>query len=518
MHEIITLQFGQQANYVGTHYWNTQESYFTYSGEDESPVNHDISFRPGIGADGSDTYTPRTLIYDLKGAFGTLRRENALYELQNEEETNRQGPWSSGATPLRLPPIAPSPYQQALDQGLAPPQLTTETVRFWSDFNHIFYHPRSIVHLHDYELNSSLMPFEKWQTGEELFDELDREHDLLDRDLRPFLEECDQVQAIQVLSGVDDAWGGFASKYLERIADDLGKGCRWLWGLEDDKTGPRERRALQAANTAQSIYTTRETVSMYVPLTNSPAPLPSYTSLDTSSRWHTSALQAMLMETATLPSRLRTREPAHTSLDHTELALSTTGNRRIAAASLSAEPPTPQNRSASPPLPNGHATDTRISQTLQSTTLANHTTATQNLDISLLPPAPTAHHRPRHIFTTTHIHRTHHPNPTSQTPIPTLTQNPPLLFPLLPSCPRLFTFPTSNPTSPANLAVKADLSTTTEVRDFLAHLRSLAGRALGVGVEEREALAEGLAGLEGEYVEGWSDGGSESGSGGEDED
>lgn len=24
MHEIVTLQFGQQANYVATHYWNTQ--------------------------------------------------------------------------------------------------------------------------------------------------------------------------------------------------------------------------------------------------------------------------------------------------------------------------------------------------------------------------------------------------------------------------------------------------------------------------------------------------------------
>jgi len=24
MHEIVTLQFGQQSNYIGTHYWNTQ--------------------------------------------------------------------------------------------------------------------------------------------------------------------------------------------------------------------------------------------------------------------------------------------------------------------------------------------------------------------------------------------------------------------------------------------------------------------------------------------------------------
>ena len=81
-------------------------------------MDHDISFRPGIGADGSDTYTPRTLIYDLKGAFGTLRRENALYELQRQQSPHQSGPWSGGTLSLQLPPIAPSSYQQALDQGL----------------------------------------------------------------------------------------------------------------------------------------------------------------------------------------------------------------------------------------------------------------------------------------------------------------------------------------------------------------------------------------------------------------
>ena len=133
-------------------------------------MDHDISFRPGLGADGSDTYTPRTLIYDLKGAFGTLRRENALYELQRQQNPTQSGPWSGSTLSLQLPPIAPSSYQQALDQGIEPPQLTTETVRFWSDYNHLFYHPRSIVQLNEYELNSELMPFEKWQTGDELLD------------------------------------------------------------------------------------------------------------------------------------------------------------------------------------------------------------------------------------------------------------------------------------------------------------------------------------------------------------
>jgi hypothetical protein len=40
--------------------------------------------QPGIGADGSDTYTPRALIYDTKTSFGTLRQTNALYEAQTD--------------------------------------------------------------------------------------------------------------------------------------------------------------------------------------------------------------------------------------------------------------------------------------------------------------------------------------------------------------------------------------------------------------------------------------------------
>lgn len=107
MHEIITLQLGQRSNYVATHFWNTQvrarsyflnntnplsqESYFTYSADQESLVDHDIHFRPGIGADGTETFTPRTLIYDLKGGFGTLKKINALYEI--DEPPVSQGLW-----------------------------------------------------------------------------------------------------------------------------------------------------------------------------------------------------------------------------------------------------------------------------------------------------------------------------------------------------------------------------------------------------------------------------------------
>lgn len=99
MHEIITIQLGHYANFVGTHFWNTQESYFTYGeSEEPSPVDHNIHFRAGLGVGNVETFTPRALIYDLKGTcplyipreivilisdkggFGSLRKINQLYQ------------------------------------------------------------------------------------------------------------------------------------------------------------------------------------------------------------------------------------------------------------------------------------------------------------------------------------------------------------------------------------------------------------------------------------------------------
>jgi hypothetical protein len=77
------------------------------------------------------------------------------------------------------------------------------------------------------------MPFEDWTVGEDLFRDLDKEYDLLDRDVRPFAEECDQLRALQLFTGSDDAWGGFASRYVDALRDEYGKTGIWVWGVED---------------------------------------------------------------------------------------------------------------------------------------------------------------------------------------------------------------------------------------------------------------------------------------------
>lgn len=131
--------------------------------------------------------------------------------------------------------IEPNNYQKNLEQGLPTFQLTADQVRYWSDFNRVFYHPRSIVQLNEYELNSQLMPFENWDTGKSLFNDLDRESDLLDHDVRPFVEECDHLAGIQMFTSTDDAWGGFSSSYTDVLRDEFGKTSIWLWGSEDGR-------------------------------------------------------------------------------------------------------------------------------------------------------------------------------------------------------------------------------------------------------------------------------------------
>jgi hypothetical protein len=43
------------------------------------------------------------------------------------------------------------------------------------------------------------------------------------------------MQGLQVITGADDAWAGFASKYVERIRDEFGRKSVWVWGLEEGR-------------------------------------------------------------------------------------------------------------------------------------------------------------------------------------------------------------------------------------------------------------------------------------------
>lgn len=163
-----------------------------------------------------------------------MRKINALYEAEDDRSIlDQTGVWPTKPVVQKAEPIPQSKYQQHLDAGLEPPQLSASTVKYWSDFSRVYYHPKSIVQLSEFDVNDKLMPFESWDVGMDLFEKLEREVDLVDRDLRPFVEECDGLQGLQIMTGVDDAWGGWASGWIERLRDEYGKLSIWTWGSGD---------------------------------------------------------------------------------------------------------------------------------------------------------------------------------------------------------------------------------------------------------------------------------------------
>ncbi|KAF7561887.1 hypothetical protein G7046_g2262 [Stylonectria norvegica] len=486
MREIITLQLGQLSNYAATHFWNTQESYFTYSTQEQSLVDHNVHWRAGVAADGTDTFLPRTVIYDLKGGFGSLRKINALYEA--EADPSAGSLWSGKSIIQKQTPLEPSAYQQSLDTGSKAPQLTPSTVRYWSDFSRVFYHPRSLVQLYDFELNSTTMPFERFPMGAELFKTLDTEHELVDRDWRPFAEECDRLQGIQVFTTMDDAWGGFAASYLESLRDEYPKSCIWVWGLQNPMLDiSRAKRQLRMVNTAQSIESICEQASTLVPLALPEDKLPTGISMDYRSPWHTSAMMATAIESATLQSRLaQGSSNMPSSLDYLAESLNPAGNQPLAALKM---------------------------------TLATTDSKDGRVDINFFQIGRKRGGRGRdreaQIFGQVLSDRgfeaiagdeqnvpAHAGRPTIGNPV-LRSYETSLTFPLLDSYPRMY----AHPADQEDIGIQTNMSSNSSIASGLKTLRSEVTR--WVAVDEREALSNGLAELADAYREDWSSGSDE---------
>jgi hypothetical protein len=73
MREIVQVQVGNYANFVGAHFWNFQDEALGISGQGEEEwqsntgVDMDVLYRVGETRQGVPTYTPRLLAFDARG-------------------------------------------------------------------------------------------------------------------------------------------------------------------------------------------------------------------------------------------------------------------------------------------------------------------------------------------------------------------------------------------------------------------------------------------------------------------
>ncbi|KAK9352876.1 Misato segment II tubulin-like domain-containing protein [Lipomyces doorenjongii] len=356
MREILHLSFSTTANHLSTHFFNAQESYFTYD-DKISLVDHNVTFRSGLAADGStETFTPRCLLWDLKGGYGSLMKYNSLYE--NEEGSLA----SANVVRIEEPRVPRSAYIQSLDENAEHvAKLNPSTTLYWSDYCNVFHHPRSLLQLSSWEYHPVDAPrgrargsggsgplavvhhgsagkvkeFKGYDVGASEFHDLshaDSAGELaLETHFRALLEECDLLAGINIITDVDSAWGGFTAEALSELRDEyIPKSTVLLWGLEDNATLDR----INQYSRIQTVAALTPLSTAYIPLCLKPdtASLFSFFSadvgFDASSLWHTTGLLNAAFESITLPTRLRESD-SRVSMDTLASEITSLGSRKI---------------------------------------------------------------------------------------------------------------------------------------------------------------------------------------------
>ncbi|KFK30343.1 hypothetical protein AALP_AA7G249200 [Arabis alpina] len=238
MREIVTIQVGDFANFIGSHFWNFQDELLGLASDPESdPVfrNHnldmDVLYRSGETQQGVSTYTPRLVSVNFKGSLGSMSARGTLYNEGSSSRADSSKTWLGGVETKRSEPRKRNLFLQSLyeEEDKAGKEKAREIedkdivgcldeeVECWTDFSKSHYHPQSLYELSGVWTDSQ--DFNNYGIGKDVFSEASRGEEICDR-LRFFVEECDHIQGIKFI--VDDS-GGFsavAADFLETIADE----------------------------------------------------------------------------------------------------------------------------------------------------------------------------------------------------------------------------------------------------------------------------------------------------------
>ncbi|KAG9313940.1 tubulin nucleotide-binding domain-like protein [Chiua virens] len=206
MREIVHIQAGSLSNYTGTHYWNTQESYFVYDERDVPITDYNISFKEGRDHHNEPTLFPRLLSFDQKSNFGTLSTD-----LHQEEALTLPTTWQGDVIREEQERIPQSEYHSLLEEDseqLEVKPIATK-IRYWSDFSRVLFDPKSIQAVPDVPKFVE----NDWNTSRETFTRYDNDMELMDGSLRLLVEDCDNFQGVQMIQDTS-IFGGFSDSLL----------------------------------------------------------------------------------------------------------------------------------------------------------------------------------------------------------------------------------------------------------------------------------------------------------------
>ncbi|SCU82500.1 LADA_0C05798g1_1 [Lachancea dasiensis] len=244
MREVISISASHRTNHVLTQFYNCQEQSLHSADAENDPT---VFLNPTVDRISKTvSYAPRAILWDANGGAGSLgvhqysETKDYYYDAHHKpEETDPN---------IKLihtqPRIPQSEYQTALDLGLPLPELDDKNTVFWSDYAKLVFGPANLNFLNDWYHNvqdPSCPDFHNLH--QTLFDNFDvglhefktnHATQFFDQQLHSQLESCDGLQAINLLSEVDNGWGGFSSSLLVEMRDELPKTDVISWGFNND--------------------------------------------------------------------------------------------------------------------------------------------------------------------------------------------------------------------------------------------------------------------------------------------
>ncbi|XP_035135427.2 protein misato homolog 1 isoform X2 [Callithrix jacchus] len=340
--EVLTLQLGHFAGFVGAHWWNQQDAALGRATDAKEPPGElcpDVLYRTGRTLHGQETYTPRLILMDLKGSLSSLKEEGGLYR---DKQLDAAIAWQGKLTTHKEELYPKNPYLQdfmsaegvlssdgvwrvkSIPNDKGPPPLTMsanpkplipteDSIRVWSDFLRVHLHPRSICMIQKYNHDGEAGRLEAFGQGESVLKEPKYQEELEDR-LHFYVEECDYLQGFQILCDLHDGFSGVGAKAAEMLQDEYSGRGIITWGLLPGpyRHGEAQRNIYRLLNTAFGLMHLTAHSSLVCPLSldgslglrpEPPVNFP-YLRYDATLPFHCSAILATALDTFTAPYRL----------------------------------------------------------------------------------------------------------------------------------------------------------------------------------------------------------------------
>lgn len=286
MKETITLQLGNHSNYVGQHYWNLQNEQYVRQhslngdndgGEEGSVTRGRDRLYRYVSDNSRVSYVPRVVLCDLMENVGKifvtsedyisfLRPHTAGEKIDQYDDVDEEGynqsevEWDGTVSRVDRDEGNVHPFQIFLDSMNAVdmennasdkynasamneklsaggaeseelPRPDDLSIRKWTDYSHLPYHPKSIQNLPQRCHSTSFDSFTSYMLHKDVTTSF--VEDYMDS-VRYFAEECDSLSTIQVFADAHDGFAGLTDTILHEIRDEYGRVSVPVWTFTDN--------------------------------------------------------------------------------------------------------------------------------------------------------------------------------------------------------------------------------------------------------------------------------------------